>query len=229
MRAMRVVSIVFSVVIVAGVVAIILYAGWKKNWPNQFETAFNSGGDISLDLSAGGYTIKGTAENQIRVEPDANETRHVRCQMLVAGSKAKVEVEGPSGNFHATIYVPQRSELHVDQTIGDMVVTNVEGDKNLDLGIGRLQVEVPADEPLPTFDGSVVLGSLCANNWHVQKGGFFRDFYSRSSGGYSLSAHVDIGDLETTEASPKVGDSHSQKSQDAGQDVSDQDSEDDSQ
>lgn len=229
MRAVRVVLIV----ILVGIVAEILYAGWKKGGPNQFEAAFSPGGRISLDLSAGGYYIRGTSENKIRVELDSGEARDVRCHVNVDGTHAKVQLEGPSNNFHATIYIPQRSDLVVDQTIGDLMVSNVEGNKELGLNIGQLQVEVPVNAPLPNFDGSVIIGDISAHNWHVDKGGFFRGFISRSSGPYSIKAHVDIGDLEVIDvnpaASPKAGESHSQKSEDADDDVSDENTKDDAQ
>jgi len=224
MRAVRVLLIVILVCIVT----VIVYAGWKKSGPNQTEAPFNPGGKISLDLSAGGYNIRGTAENKIRVELNSGNTREVRCRMRVNGSNAKVEIEGPSNNFHATIYIPQRSDLTVDQTIGDLVVSNVEGNKNLGLSIGQMQVEVPSNAPLPSFDGTIIIGDLRAGNWHVEKGGFFRGFNTQSSSPYSIKAHVDIGDLEVIDVSPKAVDSHAQKSEDADDDVSDKDSQDDS-
>jgi hypothetical protein len=217
---------ILMILILVGIVALIIYEGWKKNGPNQFEAAFNPGGKVSLDLAAGGYTIKGTTENEIRVEIDSHEDREVHCRMNVSGNHAKVEIEGPSNNFRVSIYVPQRTDLEVDQTIGDLMIYNVEGNKNLGLNIGQIQVEVPATDPQPTFDGSIIIGDLRASPWHVEKGGFFRDFYTHSSGPYKIKAHVDIGDLEVIDINPKAADSHTQKSEDADDNVSDQDSED---
>lgn len=225
---MRVVRVLLIALLV-GIVVLIVYKGWQRNGPNQFEAAFNPGGNVSLDLSAGGYEIRGTTDKQVRVQIDSGDANDVRCRMSVNGSRAKVEIEGPANNnFRATIYVPERTDLNVDQTIGDMEISGVEGNKSLGLGIGRIHVEVPNDSPLPTFDGSVTLGGLRATNWHVEKGGFFRSFYTRSNAPYSITAHVDIGDLETVGTATKVDDSHSQQSHDADEDVTDQDSDNDS-
>jgi len=221
-RAVRVVLIL----ILVGIVTTVLYAGWKKNGPNQFEAAFSPGGNVALDLSAGGYTIRGTAENRIQVIIDSQEDRDVQCRMNVTGNRAKVEIDGPSNNFHATILVPQRTDLDVDQTVGELRVDNVEGNKRLALHIGQLHVELPASDPQPTFDGSIIIGDLHVNPWNINKGGFCRDFYTRSSGPYSIKARVDIGQLDVENA-PKPGvDSHAQKSDDTDRDVSDEDSED---
>jgi len=224
MKAARVASVVFLV----GVFALVLYAGWEKRGPNQFEAPFNPGGKIVLDLSAGGYRIKGTAENVIRVAPDENRAE-IHCRMSVIGGNAKVSVDGPSDNFKATIYVPQRSNITVDQTLGDMEVSGVHGNENLSLAIGRIEVEVPDSDSTPTFDGSVMLGGLRATNWHVEKGGFFRSFYADSNGSpYRINASVSIGDLETSSFVPSVGVSHPKQSGDTDEDMPDQDSQDDS-
>ncbi|MGZ4787176.1 MAG: hypothetical protein ACXVZX_01575 [Terriglobales bacterium] len=214
------------IVILVGIIALIVYTGWNRTGANQFEAAFNPGGKVSLDLSAGGYTIQGTNDNNIRVELDAHEHRDVHCRINVSGTNAKVEIDGPSNNFRATVYVPQRTELNVHQTIGDMVISNVEGNKILALYIGRVQVEVPAAGPQPEFDGSINIGDLQANAWHVEKGGFFRSYSTHTAGPYFIKAHVDIGDLVVNTA-PSASESHTQKSEDADDDVPDKDSDND--
>lgn len=219
----------FAIVILLGIVVSILYSGWRRNTPNQFEGAFAPGGTVALDLSAGGYELRGTSENEVRVVIERGDSRDVRCHVSVNGSKAKVEVEGPSNNFHATIYLPGRSNLQVDQTIGDMEISGVEGNKNLSLGIGRIHLEVPSGAATPSFEGGVIIGDVRADAWNISKGGFFRSFESRSAGPYSIHAHVDIGDLEVAGASAHVDAFHSQKSGDADDDVSDEDSGDNSQ
>jgi hypothetical protein len=209
------------ILILVGILGVILYTGWDRKGPNQFEAAFNPGGKVTLDLGVGGYHIQGTNENKIWVDVESYDRSEVRCQMEVSGTSAKVRLEGPSNNFHATIYVPQRTDLSVDQSIGDLVVSNIEGNKKLGLGIGQMQIEVPSDAPRPSFDGSIIIGDLQASAWNVNKGGFFRGYYSGASGPYSIRAHVDIGELEIVD----IGQSHSQKSENADDDVTDEDSE----
>jgi hypothetical protein len=226
---MRVVRILLIALLV-GIVTVMVYAGWKKGGPNQLEIAFNPGGKVSLDLSAGGYEITGTTENKIRVRLDPGDTREVTCHIRVNGSNANVEIDGPSNKFRATIFVPQRSDLTVDQTIGDLVVTNVEGNKKLGLNIGQIQLEEDRGASLPSFAGSVIIGDLRAEPWNVEKGGFFRGFNTHSSGSpYSINAHVDIGDLKVIDRHGNIGESHAEKSGDTDNDVSDKDSEDESQ
>jgi hypothetical protein len=220
MRVVRSLAVILLVV----VFGVILYAGWQRHGANRTDIAFVSGGKVELDLSAGGYTIKGSPENRIRVEVDPHEARDVRCQMSSSGNRAKVRIEGPSNNFRATIYVPQRSDLQVDQTVGDLRVENIEGNKRLSLNVGQMQVDVPSSTPAPSFEGSITIGDLAATAWHVEKGGFFRDFTSYSSGPYRISAHVDIGRLEVADFSGQSAVSHAGQTSDADEDVPEQDS-----
>lgn len=221
---------ILMILILVGILGVIVYAGWNRSGPNQMEAAFNAGGRVSLELSAGGYEIKGTPESQIRVELDSGDKRDAACHIDVSGNHAKVRIDGPSNNFRATVYIPQKSDLDVDQTIGDLVVTNVEGNKNLGLNIGQIQLEVPIGTPQPSFEGSIIIGDLRAGPWSVEKGGFFRDFTMHSSSSpYSIKAHVDIGDLEVRNSSVKVGESHAQKPGNTDDDMSDKNSEDDAQ
>jgi hypothetical protein len=195
MRVLRLLAIVLLI----GILVVALYAGWNRNTPNQFEAALAPGGNIAFDLSAGGYRIEGTNENRVWVEINSRNVKDVHCNVTAHGTNAKVRIDGPSDNFKATIYVPQRSDLVVDQTIGNLDISGVVGNKSLALGIGRIHVEVPAGAS-PSLDGSVIIGSVRADMLHVGKGGFFRSIESRSNGP-KLKAHVDIGDLEIASAS----------------------------
>ena len=210
---------VAAVAVVIIVVTLVAYAGWRRSGPNQFEAAFNPGGTVTLDLSAGGYHVQGTNENRIRVEPYPGDRGEFRSRIDVNGANARVELEGPSNNFAVTIFVPQRSDLNVDQTIGDLVIRDVIGNKNVGLAIGKLQIELPNDTALPSFQGGVIIGDLRPSNWHIEKGGFFRSFNSSSPSPYSIVAHVDIGELSTFESG-----SHSQQADNAGDHVTQQDS-----
>src|SRR5579884_3656901 len=194
MRAFRILLLI-SLVVVA---ATILYAGLQRRGPNRFEAPVSPGSKVALDLSAGGYQVRGTSEDKVRVQIDSGEADEVHCHITPSGAKTKVELDGPNNNFHAIIYVPQRSDLEVNQTIGDLVISNVEGNKNLALGIGRMELQLPS-ATTHSFDGTVLLGSLRADTWHVEKGGFFRGYQTRSSGAYAINAHVDIGDLEVVD------------------------------
>jgi hypothetical protein len=192
MRRRNLVLIAFSVL----AFAVILYLGWRRDGAKNFEAAFQPGGSIDADLAVGGYTIRGTPDNVIRVEVDPDVIEAVHSEVKVDGNKAKVVLDGPSHDFHATIYIPQHSNLDVHQSIGELHVLNVQGDRSLRLNIGRIQVEVPDPAQMRSVEASVRIGEVHASAWRQGHGGFFPSFRIRGQGSYSVNASLDIGQIE---------------------------------
>ncbi len=195
MRTRRWVAIAFGVIVSAGV----LYAGWQKHGPTSYQIAFQPGGTVDLDLSAGGYTIRGISENQVRVEIDPADLPYSHSEISVNGSIAKVSVSGPASNFNATIYIPQQSNLRVSQTLGELRVVNVDGNEDLGLNIGQIEIPVSDKSQLKSVSASVMIGSVSADAWGEGKGGFFRSFHAGGHGNYAVKAHLDIGDIQLGE------------------------------
>jgi hypothetical protein len=188
----RILVVVFVVV----VVAVVLFLGWRRSGPNTFQASLQPGGTVDLDLGIGGYEIRGASENQIRVEIDPDELGSARSEIRVNGNRATVRVDGQPNNFHAVIFVPQQTHLNAHQTIGQLRVVNVEGDKYLGLNIGQIQVDVPESDKIKSVDAAVTIGSVRAGPWRTAKGGFFRSFRAGGHGNYTVNAHLDIGDIE---------------------------------
>jgi hypothetical protein len=160
---------------------------------------FVSGGTIRLHLEAGGYTISPSDSENIVVTCHANSdsrVRQVKVEMQVGPTTADVFVTNtPNNKFEATIEVPRHSNLWVRLTAGELDVEAVEGDKNLELRAGELQVEIPHPDEYGHRDASVTMGSLESSAFDVDKGGMFRSFEQQGPGKYRLHAHVLTGDV----------------------------------
>jgi len=108
---------------------------------------FISGAEIRMHLEAGGYTITASDLENIRVTYSArNEEQRRRVRVEIKRNPASADVyvsDTPNGNFHATIEVPRRSNLWVRLSAGELVVEDVEGDKNLEVRAGRIQADIP--------------------------------------------------------------------------------------
>jgi hypothetical protein len=192
MPSRRVLLVGFGVI----VCGVILLLGWQRAGTNSYQAVFLPGGNIDLDLSAGGYEIRGTSENQIRVEIDQRDLSAAHSEVHVTGNMAKVRVDGPADNFHAIIYVPQHANLKANQTIGELRIINVEGDKYVGLNIGQIRIDMPSTEKIRSVDAAVTIGSVRAGPWQTSKGGFFRSFRAGGQGNYTVNARLDIGDIE---------------------------------
>ncbi|MFZ0300427.1 MAG: hypothetical protein WAM13_18905 [Candidatus Sulfotelmatobacter sp.] len=161
---------------------------------------FVSGGTVRLHLEAGGYTIRpGDSKNVIvTCHADSEEQlERVKVKIERMGESADVYVsETPHNNFQATIEVPRRSDLWVRLSAGELVVEDVEGDKDVRLFAGRVQIDVPHPELYGHRDASVMTGSIEASAFDVSKDGLFRSFDQDGPGKYRLHAHVIAGEIE---------------------------------
>lgn len=161
---------------------------------------FISGGTIRLHLEAGGYTITPSDSEDIVVSCRANteqQLKRVKVVIKSFGASAEVYVsETPHGNFQATIEVPRHSNLWARLTAGELDVKGVEGDKNLEVLAGTIQVDIPQPELYGHRDASVLTGSIEASAFAISKGGLFRSFEQQGPGKYHLHAHVMSGEID---------------------------------
>jgi hypothetical protein len=160
---------------------------------------FVSGGTIRLHLESGGYTISPTDSENIVVTYHANSEvrlQQVKVEIQLSTSSAEVYVtDTPNNNFAATIEVPRHSNLWARLTAGELDVEAVEGDKNIELRAGSLQMDIPHPQEYGHRDASVTMGSLESSAFDVSKGGMFRSFEQQGPGKYRLHAHVLTGEI----------------------------------
>ncbi|HTR25986.1 MAG TPA: hypothetical protein VMI10_18580 [Terriglobales bacterium] len=164
------------------------------------QQAFPSGGTVRLHLEAGGYTIKaGASDNVVVTYPPNSSGRssEVRVEIKTAPSRADVFVRNtPHSNFEAAIEIPAHSNLWVRLTAGELNVEGVEGDKDIELWAGQINVDVPHPDAYGHRDASVIAGSLEASAFHISKGGLFRSFSQAGPGKYRFHAHVTSGEID---------------------------------
>lgn len=175
----------------------LLHAQHAHETPAQQK--FISGGTIRLHLEAGGYTITPIDSENIVVScrAHAEELKRVKVEIKPTDASADVYVsETPHDNFQATIEVPRHSNLWARLSAGELVVEDVEGDKNLEVLAGRIQVDVPHAEQYSHRDASVMAGSIESSAFDVSKGGLFRSFEQHGPGKYRLHAHVMTGEID---------------------------------
>ena len=160
---------------------------------------FISGGTIRLHLEAGGYSITSADSENIVVTCRAHteeQLKRVKVEIKATAASADVYVsETPHNNFKATIEVPRHSNLWARLSAGELDVEDLEGDKNLEVRAGRLQIDIPHPELYGHRDASVTTGSIEASAFGVSKGGLFRSFEQQGPGTFRLHAHVMAGEI----------------------------------
>ncbi len=152
-----------------------------------------------MDLSAGDYHISGSTDNRIRIEwsvRDADQLSRVHARADVRDRDASITTDGPSNKgLKVVIRVPDRSDLYVRLTAGDLRVEDVRGNKDIELHAGDASIDVGRAEDYHAVDASVWAGDIQAAPFHAFKDGLFRSFDWSRKGPYRLHAHLKAGDL----------------------------------
>ena len=153
-----------------------------------------------MDLSAGDYEIAGSKDRRIRMEWSVREAgllARVHARADVRGSEATIATDGPSNNsgVRFVIKVPERSDLYVRLTAGDIRIEDVLGNKDLEMHAGDARIDVGRVEDYSRVDVSVWAGDLHAAPFNVIKGGLFRSLDWSGKGPFRLHAKLKAGDL----------------------------------
>ena len=172
---------------------------------DTLERAFAPGGRIRMDLSAGQYRIEGSPDEKIRMHWSTGESRRRRVDMTadVRGNEAMLTADGPSRRLRVRIEVPSRSDVEIRMTAGDLAVRGIEGNKDVELHAGELDLDVGRAEDYERVHATVWAGDLNARPFQVVKEGLFRSFHWEGRGKYQLRVHLKAGELRMS-ASPPV-------------------------
>jgi hypothetical protein len=156
------------------------------NWP------------LAIELSSGDYQIVPSESDCIAVvyEENAPENRRkVEVQIASGHGQNTLKIAGPKSNFHAVIEVPRKTDLRVRMMAGDLRVGEVEGNKDIEMNAGSLELVAIRPQDYKKADLSVRIGDLNVPAIKAMKSGLWRSLQTYGPGKYRLHAHVGVGDL----------------------------------
>jgi len=129
-----------------------LASAQQKPLEAQVQEKFSPGGFIRLHLSPGGYTITGGEANAILITYTAKNPealKRVKARIRTSATTADVSVsDAPHNNFQATIEVPPMSDLRARMLAGEIVIDGVEGNKDVEVDYGRIEIKIPKPQEL---------------------------------------------------------------------------------
>lgn len=170
----------------------------------EAQEKFAPGGFVRLHLSPGGYTIRAGDPNTIHISYQAansDQVKQVKVKIRAGSTSADVFIsDTPHNNFRATIEVPVRTDLRVRLFAGEVVVEELEGDKDVEVDAGRIEIRIPNPDLYGRRDASVHAGSIEGSAFAVSKGGLFRSWEQKGPGKYRLHAHVATGEISLVRA-----------------------------
>ena len=163
---------------------------------NPFEAPALPEHEIAMTVRAGDVTIAGTDAPVLRVS----------CTLHDRGSANEVRISfaanhltirgGPDGNAHFRIEIPAKTNLLVRTSAGNLTVSGITGDKDIELRAGNLTIEVGNAADYRRAGAFVLAGNLMAPAFGVGKDGLFRSFNKDNAAGrYRLHAEVLAGNL----------------------------------
>jgi hypothetical protein len=156
------------------------------NWP------------LEIELGSGDYQIVASASDSIAVVyDDANveAARKVEVQIGSGHGQNHLKIVGPKSNFHAVIEVPRKTDMRVRMNTGGLRVGDVEGNKDIEVLAGNLELNSLRPQDYAQADFSVRIGDVYAPLFNTAKSGLWRSFKTAGPGKYRLHAHVGVGDM----------------------------------
>lgn len=156
------------------------------NWP------------LNIELGSGDYQIVASDSDSIAVVyPDGKpeDLRKVKVQIGSGRGQNYLKITGPKSNFRAVIEVPRKTDLRIRMMAGDLKVGEVEGNKDIEVRAGSLELNAIHPQEYAKADFSVRLGDVNAPIFKEVTSGLGRSFKAYGPGKYQLHAHVEVGDL----------------------------------
>lgn len=183
---------------VTALAAVAALSGGQPQPQGTVEKSFAAGGHIQLRLEAADYRISGAPDAKIRVSwrvEHPEDTARVAAEVQVTGTTAAVVTRSPKNGVHFTIEVPQRSDIAVDLSAGDLEVRGIEGSKSVSSWAGDILIDVGKPDQYRHVDATVRFGDLSAQPFGFATGGVWRSFTWSGPGKYSLKVRLFAGDL----------------------------------
>lgn len=163
---------------------------------------FVAGGMVHVRLSVGDLRIRRSDSNKISMHYTVksrheSHVKEARVDIEVRGNDARIEFKAPSGGntqFDVELEVPQNTNLDVHEKVGDLTVKDIEGDKDLELSVGDIRVEV-GRVAYHLVRASTSIGDVNGDGYGETSGWLGKTLKYSGDGKYELHAHVSVGDI----------------------------------
>ncbi len=163
---------------------------------------FAAGGTLHVRLSVGDLNIRRGDSSRIalRYTVKSRHERNVKDAHVdfdVHGNDASIEFHPTSHSntsFDVEIEVPANTNLDVNAKVGDVTVEGIEGDKDLQLGVGDIRI-VRESGSYRLVRASTGVGDMSSDGYGEPSGWLGKTLNYHGEGKYELRAHVGVGDI----------------------------------
>jgi len=175
---------------------------WDYEETHSDSRDFAAGGMVHVHLSVGDVHIKRGDAGKISLRYTVKSRRehnvkNAHVDFDVRGNDATIEFHAPSTSntqFDVELEVPMNTNLDVHGKVGDLTVENVEGDKDMELGVGNIRV-TRESSTYRMVRASTGIGDVNSDGYGQTSGWLGKTLKYRGDGKYELRAHVGVGDI----------------------------------
>src|SRR6185312_5268210 len=140
----------------------------------RYELRLDPNWPLEIELGSGDYQIVASTSDSIAVMYDDGNTeaaRKVEVQIGSGHGQNHVKIVGPKSNFHAVIEVPRKTDLRVRMSAGGLSIGDVEGNKDIEVLAGNLELNSLRPQDYAQADFSVRIGDVYASLFSTAKSG----------------------------------------------------------
>jgi hypothetical protein len=175
---------------------------WNYEETHTDARDFAAGGMVHVQLNVGDLRIRRGDSTKIHLtytikSRRENHLKEAHVDFDVRGNDASLEFHVPTGSntqFDVELEVPQNTNLDVHEKVGDLTVENVEGDKDLSLGVGDIRI-ANEHSGYRLVNASAGIGDVNGDGYGETSGWLGKTLKYRGDGKYELRAHVGVGDI----------------------------------
>jgi DUF4097 and DUF4098 domain-containing protein YvlB len=175
---------------------------WNYEETHSDGREFVAGGFVHVRLSVGDMHIRRGDSNKLSLRYTIKSRRErnlkdAHVDFDVRGSDATIEFHAPAGantQFDVELELPEKTNLDVHDKVGDVTVEDIEGDKDLTLGVGDIRVS-NAGSTYRLINASAGIGDVNSDGYGETTGWLGKTLKYHGEGKYELRAHVGVGDI----------------------------------
>ena len=175
---------------------------WNYEETHTDARDFTAGGMVHVRLNVGDLHVRRGDSTKIHVtytikSRHESNVKDARVDFDIRGNDASIEFHAPTGGntqFDVELEVPQNTNLDVHAKVGDLTVENVEGDKDLSLGVGDIRI-ANQHSGYRLVNASTGIGDVNGDGYGETSGWLGKTLKYRGEGKYELRAHVGVGDI----------------------------------
>jgi hypothetical protein len=164
----------------------------------KIDKACPAGANVTMDLSAGEYIIKGSPDARLRVwwvTRNPADASKVDANADVSGNEARMAISGPDEGFLVTIEIPAASNPAVSLSAGKLTLEGVGGNIDVSAWAGEMNVGVADPANYKSAYASVTAGEIQAHPFGTKTGGVFRSMSWEGKGTHSVRVKLTAGKI----------------------------------